>query len=46
MRALDEMPDVEKTSLFGTSVHAVLRSAATTPDMLQSRLHGRRSLDR
>jgi len=38
MRALDAMPDVEKTSLFGTSVHAVLRSAAATPDMLQSRL--------
>ena len=38
MRALDAMPDVEKTSLFGTSVHAVLRSAATTPDTLQSRL--------
>ncbi len=38
MRALDAMPDVEKTSLFGTSVHAVLRSAATTPEMLRSRL--------
>jgi drug efflux transport system ATP-binding protein len=38
MRALDAMPDVEKTSLFGTSVHAVLRSAETTPEMLRSRL--------
>ena len=28
MRALDAMPEVEKTSLFGTAVHAVLRSAA------------------
>ena len=27
MRALDDMPDVEKTSLFGTAVHAVLRQA-------------------
>jgi ABC-2 type transport system ATP-binding protein len=26
MRALDEMPDVEKTSLFGTAVHAVLKN--------------------
>ena len=26
MRALDEMPEVEKTSIFGTAVHAVLRS--------------------
>ena len=29
MRVLDGMPEVEKTSLFGTAVHAVLRSAAT-----------------
>jgi ABC-2 type transport system ATP-binding protein len=29
MEALDAMPEVEKTSLFGTSVHAVLRSTAT-----------------
>jgi len=28
MRALDAMPEVEKTSLFGTAVHAVLRDAA------------------
>ncbi|MGH9372132.1 MAG: ATP-binding cassette domain-containing protein [Vicinamibacterales bacterium] len=27
MRALDGMPEVEKTSLFGTAVHAVLRDA-------------------
>jgi hypothetical protein len=27
MEALERLPDVEKTSLFGTSVHAVLRSA-------------------
>jgi ABC-2 type transport system ATP-binding protein len=29
MRALDAMPQVEKTSLFGTAVHAVLRDAST-----------------
>ena len=29
MRALDALPDVEKTSLFGTAVHAVLASART-----------------
>jgi ABC-2 type transport system ATP-binding protein len=28
MRTLDRMPEVEKTSLFGTAVHAVLRSGA------------------
>jgi ABC-2 type transport system ATP-binding protein len=28
MRALDQMPEVEKTSLFGTAVHAVLRAGA------------------
>jgi ABC-2 type transport system ATP-binding protein len=27
MEALDRLPEVEKTSLFGTSVHAVLRIA-------------------
>jgi ABC-2 type transport system ATP-binding protein len=41
MRALDEMPEVETTSLFGTSVHAVLRSAGTTPDVLTARLRER-----
>jgi ABC-2 type transport system ATP-binding protein len=38
MRALDAMPEVEKTSLFGTAVHAVLRSEAMTPAMLETRL--------
>ena len=38
MRALDGMPDVEKTSLFGTAVHAVLRSKAVTPDDLKTAL--------
>ncbi len=31
MRALDGMPEVEKSSLFGTAVHAVLRGAAVDP---------------
>lgn len=31
MRALDGMPDVEKSSLFGTAVHAVLRGASVDP---------------
>jgi len=30
MRALDAMDDVEKTSVFGTAVHAVMREQATT----------------
>jgi ABC-2 type transport system ATP-binding protein len=38
MQALDAMPDVEKTSLFGTAVHAVLRSEATGPTVLGDRL--------
>jgi ABC-2 type transport system ATP-binding protein len=38
MRALDAMPDVEKTSIFGTAVHAVLRSRATTEAALAEQL--------
>ncbi len=38
MRALDAMPDVEKTSLFGTSVHAVMRSGAVPPGEVAARL--------
>jgi ABC-2 type transport system ATP-binding protein len=38
MRALDEMPEVEKTSIFGTAVHAVLRSTETTPELIAGRL--------
>jgi ABC-2 type transport system ATP-binding protein len=30
MTALDRLPEVEKTSLFGTAVHAVLRTRAST----------------
>jgi ABC-2 type transport system ATP-binding protein len=38
MRALDAMPDVEKTSIFGTAVHAVLRSGDTTTETIAGRL--------
>jgi ABC-2 type transport system ATP-binding protein len=38
MRALDAMPEVEKTSIFGTAVHAVLRSNDITPEAISSRL--------
>jgi ABC-2 type transport system ATP-binding protein len=38
MRALDEVAAVEKTSLFGTAVHAVLREAATDLDALSAQL--------
>jgi ABC-2 type transport system ATP-binding protein len=38
MRLLDAFPEVEKTSLFGTAVHAVLRSAPVTPDEIAARL--------
>ena len=38
MRALDQMPEVEKTSLFGTSVHAVLRDASIGPEQIAARV--------
>lgn len=38
MRILDATADVEKTSLFGTAVHAVLRDARTPPESLAERL--------
>ena len=38
MRALEAMPEVEKTSIFGTAVHAVLRSRQTTPAAIAERL--------
>ena len=31
MRVLDELPEVERTSVFGTSVHAVMKSAGADP---------------
>ncbi len=38
MRALDAMAEVEKTSLFGTAVHAVLRSNALDSATIERRL--------
>jgi ABC-2 type transport system ATP-binding protein len=38
MRVLDASPDVEKTSLFGTALHAVLRSPGITPERIDERL--------
>jgi ABC-2 type transport system ATP-binding protein len=38
MRLLDGFPEVEKTSLFGTAVHAVLRDATTAPEEITARL--------
>jgi ABC-2 type transport system ATP-binding protein len=38
MQALDDMPEVEKTSIFGTAVHAVLRSFDVTPEVIAARL--------
>ena len=41
MRALDAMPEVEKTSLFGTAVHAVLRASDVSTDGVADRLRAR-----
>jgi ABC-2 type transport system ATP-binding protein len=38
MRALEAMPEVEKCSLFGTAVHAVLRPNLVGPELLGARL--------
>jgi ABC-2 type transport system ATP-binding protein len=38
MRVLDGMPEIEKTSLFGTAVHAVLKSRTTDPRVVSERL--------
>jgi ABC-2 type transport system ATP-binding protein len=38
MHLLDELPEIEKTSIFGTSVHAVLRSRDISPAMIAARL--------
>ena len=38
MRVLDTLPEVEKTSVFGTAVHAVLRSTDTDTAGLGTRL--------
>jgi ABC-2 type transport system ATP-binding protein len=50
MRALDELPGVEKTTLFGTAVHAVLSSRAVDVAALVERLkqegHGISAVER
>jgi ABC-2 type transport system ATP-binding protein len=50
MRELDAMAEVEKSSLFGTAVHAVLRPGHGDPDQLAGRLAARglavRSIER
>jgi len=38
MRALEAMPEVEKTSIFGTAVHAVLRPSAPDVDAVTRKL--------
>jgi len=38
MKALESMPEVEKSSVFGTAVHAVLRPGQADPARLGSRL--------
>ena len=38
MAALERLPDVEKTSIFGTAVHAVVRNAGVTPEQLRAAL--------
>jgi ABC-2 type transport system ATP-binding protein len=38
MRVLDTLGEVEKTSLFGTAVHAVLRDRRVTPDAVAQQL--------
>jgi hypothetical protein len=38
MKTLDEMPEVEKTSLFGTAVHAVFRQPHVDTGALARRL--------
>ncbi len=40
MRALEQLPEIEKTSIFGTSVHAVMRQGAGDLEALRARLSG------
>ena len=41
MRTLDGLPDIEKTSLFGTAVHAVARHRGLTPAGVADQLKAR-----
>jgi len=38
MHRLDEIPEIEGTSIFGTSVHAILRTRDISPAMITARL--------
>jgi ABC-2 type transport system ATP-binding protein len=38
MRVLDDMPEVQKTSVFGTAVHVVLERSSVAPDLVANRL--------
>ncbi len=38
MAVLERLPDVEKTSIFGTTVHAVLRNATVKPEDVRAAL--------
>jgi ABC-2 type transport system ATP-binding protein len=38
MRRLEAMPEVEKTSIFGTAVHAVMRSPGVRPEEVTAKL--------
>jgi ABC-2 type transport system ATP-binding protein len=38
MRRLEAMPEVEKTSIFGTAVHAVMRASDVRPDAITAAL--------
>jgi ABC-2 type transport system ATP-binding protein len=38
MHRLDEIPEIEKTSIFGTSVHAILRTRDISPATIAARL--------
>jgi ABC-2 type transport system ATP-binding protein len=41
MRALERLDGVEKTSLFGTAVHAILRPEGPAPELMETRLRER-----
>ena len=41
MRALEDMPEIQKTTVFGTAVHAVLRTPDETLEALSARLKDR-----
>jgi hypothetical protein len=40
MRALEQMDEVQKTSVFGTAVHAVLKPGRGNDGLIRARLEG------